>query len=85
MCTIAIDHAGDGVRINAVCPGWVTTPLLDSIQNYDSSMKRQLELKIPMRRFATAEEIAGICVVLSSHIFSYVTGTVIVADGGLSL
>ena len=68
-----------GVRINAVCPGWVDTPLLSS---YDHLAKGLITARIPMGRMATAEELAELVRFLAGPESSYSTGDVYPASGG---
>jgi 3-oxoacyl-[acyl-carrier protein] reductase len=69
------------VRINAIAPGMIRTPFLDSLPE---SWFTQRANRIPMGRFGSPEEIANIVAFLSSEQASYVTGQTIVADGGLT-
>lgn len=75
----ALDHARDGVRVNAVCPGYVETPLASR------SIERRREAileRVPLRRIGTVEEIAEVVVWLCSERSGFVTGEAIAADGG---
>ncbi|PKV97265.1 NADP-dependent 3-hydroxy acid dehydrogenase YdfG [Amycolatopsis echigonensis] len=87
---LARDYGPKGVRVNAVCPGWVRTPLGEGAMAYLA--KREgitldeayaLTTKhVPLRRAAEPEEIASVCAFLASGDASMVTGHVLVADGG---
>lgn len=83
---MALDHAAEGIRVNAVCPGETHTEMLDRMlrdQGGDFDEKlRNFAAGIPMRRVATPEEIARSIVFLASDEASYVTGTTLVVDGG---
>ena len=79
----AIDHAGDGLRVNAVCPGIVDTPFLDSIRKTGVN-ESSPAFANPMGRLCYPEEIADTCVFLSSTMSSYINGAGIVSDGGKS-
>lgn len=68
-----------GIRINAVCPGWVDTPLL---ANHDETVKALITTRIPMGRMATAEELAELVRFLVGPESSYSTGDVYPASGG---
>jgi len=82
--TLAVEEAANGVRINAIEPGMILTPMnMHALE--DSAYRQSLEKNIPMGRAGTAEEIAGIARWLASPEASYMTGAIIVADGGLSL
>jgi 3-oxoacyl-[acyl-carrier protein] reductase len=80
------EWAADGIRVNAVCPGWVDTPFNDPVWEQVGGRVRgepALLASVPMRRQATAEEIAPVIEFLCSEAASYVTGQAVVADGGL--
>ena len=87
---IAIDYGPKGIRANAVCPGWVITPMGDEGMDEVAaargiSRQEAYDLTtrdVPLRRAATAEEIAACCLFLASDESSIVTGTTLVADGG---
>jgi len=78
-----IDHARDGVRINAVCPGPVDTPIIAGIDEWPGVRDAWNE-RVPMGRFARAEEIASVVAFLASDDASYMTGAIISVDGGLT-
>ena len=84
---MALDHAKDGVRINAVCPGGVDTPMLVSeTQEQGDDVEAFLEdvaSESPNGRIAMPEDIAGLVVFLASDAASHMTGTAIPIDGGL--
>ena len=82
--TLALEYAGRGIRVNAVGPGAVVTPIN---KNWIDDPKARAEVcsHIPMGRLATAEEIAGVFVFLASDDASYITGQTIFACGGLTL
>lgn len=81
--TAALEHVTSGIRVNAVCPGSVPTPMLDPVVNHPE-MKAMLESKHPMGRFGTTEEIAEAVVWLCSDRASYVTGVAFPVDGGVT-
>lgn len=83
---LADELAEDGIRVNAVCPGWVDTPFNDPVWEYsggDEEVKVKLLFGIPMRRQARPSEIVAPMLFLASDDASYVTGEVFVVDGGL--
>ena len=81
--TAALEQVTTGIRVNAVCPGSVPTPMLDPVVNHPE-MKAMLESKHPMGRFATTEEIAEAVIWLCSDRASYVTGVAFPVDGGVT-
>lgn len=82
--TMALEFADRGIRVNAVGPGAVATPLNDSWIN-DPDRRKAVEAHIPMGRVAEAEEIAPVFTFLASDDASYITGQTIYACGGLTL
>ena len=80
--TLAKELAPRKITVNAVAPGFIETEMIDAIPED----KREGYLKsVPSGRFGTADEVASVVVSLCSDAFSYMTGQVIVLDGGLSL
>jgi NAD(P)-dependent dehydrogenase (short-subunit alcohol dehydrogenase family) len=82
---IAIDYGKYGVRINALCPGWVDTPFNDAFTRQmggREALLRYVKDKIPMGRFAGVEEIAEAILFLASDRSSFMTGHALVIDGG---
>ena len=75
---MAVD-LGPNIRVNAVAPGWVETPMNESLTK---EYKQEEIKKIIMNRFATPEEIAEVIYFLASDKASYINGAVIVVDGG---
>ena len=80
--TMAKELAPRGIRVNAVAPGFVGTDMLKSIPG--DLVDKYIE-SIPMKKFGTAEDVANVVSSLCSDNFSYMTGQVLVLDGGLSL
>lgn len=80
--TMAKELAPYGIRVNAVAPGFITTEMIDAL----SDEKKQEYLNtVPLHRFGTAEEVAGIVSFLASDAAAYMTGQVLTMDGGISL
>lgn len=77
--SMAVDHAADNIRVNAVCPGSMNTPLTETIPEEKLAPYRDANL---MKRFAAPGEIAKAVLFLASDEASFVTGSVLVADGG---
>jgi len=82
--TVAIENARDGIRVNCVCPGAIDTPLLREGLQAAPAYGRAVLDRIPMGRFGTPEELAQVVLFLASPAAAYVTGAVVVADGGLT-
>ncbi|MEV7004972.1 SDR family oxidoreductase [Streptosporangium sp. NPDC051022] len=76
-----------GIRVNCICPGWVDTPFNDAFWSHQTSPAealKELEARIPLRRQAQPEDIAGLVMFLASPESGYITGESIVIDGGYS-
>ena len=80
---VAIDMGNQGVRVNTVCPGLTDTPMVESIMTNREVLRKGLD-RIPMNRVARPEEIASVIAFLASEDASYVTGAVVLVDGGLA-
>ena len=79
--SLAIAYAADGVRVNAVAPGWVRTALTQTLQN-DSERSAAILARTPQGRWAEPADIAGAVVFLCSPAARFVTGVVLPVDGG---
>ena len=80
---LAIIHARQNIRVNALCPGPLKTEMLMSFLDTDEKKQRRL-VHIPMGRFGEASEMAAAALYLASDDSSYVTGTEFVVDGGIT-
>ncbi len=80
---IAVIHAREGIRANALCPGPVLTPLLAKYLDDDAKRQRRL-VHIPMGRFGEAREIANGALFLASDESSFMTGQSLLVDGGIT-
>lgn len=81
--SLAIAWAADGIRVNAVAPGWIATPLTEALQK-DTERSKQLVSRTPLGRWGRPEEIAGPVLFLSSEAASFITGAILPVDGGYS-
>jgi NAD(P)-dependent dehydrogenase (short-subunit alcohol dehydrogenase family) len=80
----ALDYADKGIRINAVCPGMVNTPMAVLVtKNYDSEIVRRMVAQEPIGRFGQPEEIAAAVVWLCSPAASFMVGHAMAVDGGI--
>lgn len=79
--SVAYEYAQDNIRVNAIAPGHIETPIYAGIEEHKARMAE----RIPMRRFGSPEEIASIAVALATDEMSYVAGHTVIADGGRML
>jgi len=79
--SLAIAYAPDGIRVNAVAPGWIETPLTAALRE-DQARSNAILSRTPLGRWGKPEDIAGGVLFLCSPIASFVTGTVLAIDGG---
>ncbi len=78
---LAIAYAADGIRANAVAPGWIATPLTQALQDDPARAKPLLD-RTPLGRWSTPEDVAGPVLFLASAVAQFVTGVVLPVDGG---
>ncbi len=81
---LAVDHVGEGIRVNAVCPGTVDTPWVRRLVEETGESLEALRARQPLGRLGTPEEIAGAILYLASGEAAFVTGAVFPIDGGLT-
>ncbi|WP_109300031.1 SDR family NAD(P)-dependent oxidoreductase [Aquimarina sp. AU474] len=81
----ALEYATKNIRINAVCPGYTESALLDKLLSVRPDMDQRLKSVIPMKRYGMADEIAEAVVWLASDSTKFITGQTITLDGGTSL
>jgi NAD(P)-dependent dehydrogenase (short-subunit alcohol dehydrogenase family) len=82
--SLAVDLARHGIRVNAVAPGWVRTPVTEDIVR-DSTVWSKHRSRIPLDRPAEPHEIAAVVRFLASDAAGYITGAVVPVDGGLGM
>ena len=79
--SLAIAYADDGIRVNAVAPGWIATPLTQALQD-DPQRAAPILARTPMKRWGTPVDIAGPVMFLASAQAQFVTGVILPVDGG---
>lgn len=77
---LAVDHAAEGIRVNAIAPGPTDTPMLRGLMGEKERLA--FGQSLPVKRLGTAEEIAGAALFLASEAASFVTGAILAVDGG---
>jgi NAD(P)-dependent dehydrogenase (short-subunit alcohol dehydrogenase family) len=81
---LGVQFANRGVRVNALCPGPVSTPLLQELFAKDPERAAKRLVHVPMGRFGEPRELANAALFLASDESSFVTATTFLVDGGLS-
>jgi NAD(P)-dependent dehydrogenase (short-subunit alcohol dehydrogenase family) len=82
--SLAVAWAQDGIRVNAVAPGWIRTPMTQALQD-DAERSASLLSRTPMGRWGSPEDVAGPVIFLCSAAAAFVTGVVLPVDGGYSV
>ena len=80
--TVALEYAASNIRVNAVCPGFIETPMLERVTDASVKIKDKLIGQVPMKRVASPDEIGHAVSWLMSDKSSYVTGVALPVDGG---
>jgi NAD(P)-dependent dehydrogenase (short-subunit alcohol dehydrogenase family) len=80
--SVALQYATQGMRINAVCPGWIKTPPVDEMITEDPQVESMMLLHQPVGRLGSPEEVAEAVLWLCSDQASFITGTALDVDGG---
>jgi NAD(P)-dependent dehydrogenase (short-subunit alcohol dehydrogenase family) len=79
--SLAIAYAADGIRVNAVAPGWIATPLTQALQD-DASRSAPILQRTPLGRWGQPEDIGNVAAFLCTSAASFMTGAVVPVDGG---
>jgi NAD(P)-dependent dehydrogenase (short-subunit alcohol dehydrogenase family) len=85
---MALDFAPDGIRVNCICPGWIETPLVNywfAQQENEAESRKYIHSVHPLGRIGTIEECGEAALFLASDSSSFITGTVLAIDGGVTL
>ena len=78
---LAVEHARHGIRANAILPGWIETAMTERVISSEI-FEQKVKTRIPVRRWGTGDDFAGIAVYFASDASAYHTGDAIVIDGG---
>jgi len=84
MLGIAVEHARHGIRANSIVAGWTESEMTERVLTWDKFVANNLP-RVPVRRWGTKEDFAGLAVYLASPASSYHTGDIITIDGGYSI
>jgi len=79
--SLALAYAAEGIRVNAVAPGWIATPLTQALQD-DTERSRALLERTPLGRWGQPEDVAQVAAFLCTPAASFMTGTIVPVDGG---
>jgi NAD(P)-dependent dehydrogenase (short-subunit alcohol dehydrogenase family) len=82
--SLAAAWAADGIRVNAVAPGWIETPLTDALRG-DAARSAAILSRTPLARWGTPEDVAGPVLFLCSKEAAFITGAILPVDGGYSI
>jgi NAD(P)-dependent dehydrogenase (short-subunit alcohol dehydrogenase family) len=85
---MALDFAPDGIRVNAICPGWIQTPLVEdwfSQQSDPDAARAYIYGRHPLGRIGTVEECGRAALFLAADDAAFITGTILNLEGGITL
>jgi gluconate 5-dehydrogenase len=80
--TLASELAADNIRVNAIAPGFIDSPLFRKVVEGDTKRKKRILERTPMNHFGTPEDIGWAAIYLASGAASFVNGATLVVDGG---
>ena len=78
---LAVELAPFNIRVNAIAPGMIETPMIDTVKSNPKTLEAMLQ-RMPLKRAGRSEEVSELVVFLASDSSSYITGAVVVIDGG---
>jgi len=86
--TLALEHGREGIRVNAICPGYIDTPMMDdwllTVPDKDSAMRQVLAVH-PLGRIGTPRDVADAALFLASNAASFISGATLVVDGAMTV
>ena len=82
--TLSVEWAPYNIRVNAIAPGVIMTPLVRELASYDSPRRQQQLRSVPLGRFGVPEDIASVALFLASDASSYITGETLPVTGGIT-
>jgi len=80
--SLAVEWAPKGIRVNAIAPGYFVTPMTDRLKQRDPAFYEELVGRVPLGRLGRATDLGGAVVFLASEAAAYISGAVLVIDGG---
>lgn len=83
--SVALEYATKGIRVNAICPGIIATPMVEDMLKKEPKAMEELMKVVPMQRLGKPEEIASVVLFLCSNAASYIIGQAIPVDGGYTV
>jgi len=83
--TLATELSPEGIRVNAIAPGWIETEMSKKAMDGDPERKNRILSRTPMASFGTADDVGWAAVYLSSKAASFITGVTLPVDGGISI
>jgi NAD(P)-dependent dehydrogenase (short-subunit alcohol dehydrogenase family) len=84
ITVIALDHSPEGIRVNAVCPTWVRTPLLDEELQKNPEVQGMISAVVPIKRAAECEEVSDVVAFLCTPAASYINGASLLIDAAVT-
>lgn len=82
--SVGLEYARQGLRVNAICPSYIETPMVTNLSDVDPKMAERTQKASPMKRLGQPEEVAEAVIWLCSEKASFINGTTLAIDGGLT-